>query len=30
MCVESGKPLKALILEGWKLQHDPNIEKRKH
>lgn len=25
MCVNSGQPLKAVMLEGWKLQHDPNI-----
>jgi nuclear pore complex protein Nup107 len=25
ICVSSGQPLKALMLEGWKLHHDPNL-----
>lgn len=29
MCVNSGQPLKALMLEGWKLHHDPNMARRK-
>lgn len=27
VCVDSGQPLKALQLEGWKLHHDPNKNK---
>ena len=25
LCVSCGQPLKAVMLEGWKLHHDPNV-----
>jgi len=29
LCLECGQPWRAAALEGWKLCHDPNVDKSK-